>query len=121
MQSVTAFLKLSLVLAISAMLIAGCANTIIPKQVVTNQTSFSGNSQNGGFIGWMPDGGGVIDEGARAKYNALIHLYSTNFLPPLTNDFGLTTFTNGTYLITKQGLSDFWQMNEHYKNSLTNN
>jgi hypothetical protein len=113
------FAKVSLnfaVVLLAAMLFAtSCTNTVSPKPVSTSQSAFSDNSANGGFIGFSTNGEGVITERALAKYNALIDLYGKKLMPPVTNNFGITSFTNNTYLITKEGLSDFMLMNQWYK------
>lgn len=115
MKSEKAFLRL-LVLSLALALVAGgCTSTVAPKPVVTHQVAFSDNSTNGGFVGFAIDGEGVITDRARAKYNALIDIYGKKFLPPITTDFGITTFTNNTFLITREGLSDFMLMNQWYK------
>ena len=109
------YLKYFLVLLVASFLIGGCVNTVTPNKVETHQTAFSGNSTNGGFVGFTADGFGILTSGKTAEYNALIEIYGKKFLPPIHENFGITAFTNGTYLITREGLSDFVQMKQWYK------
>lgn len=112
--------KLSLKLAIillSVVVATGCVKTYIPQQTTPNQISFSGNNHNAGFIGFAEDGSGVIDTMARLKYNSLISIYATNFIPRIYFDYGVKPYTNETFLITKEGLSKFATMNRWSKNA----
>lgn len=95
--------------------LTGCANTIMPKSVESNQPSFSENGQNSGFIDFLGNDHGIVTAGAREKYNLLIDIYSKDFLPNLKADFGIIEYTNKTYLITLEGLSNFATMNRWYK------
>lgn len=110
------FLKLAVIL-IAVVVVTGCVKTYIPQQATPDQISFSGNNQNAGFLGFAEDGSGVIDTMARLKYNSLISIYATNFLPHIYPDYGVKAYTNETYLITKEGLSKFATMNRWSKNA----
>lgn len=76
-----------------AMCCAGCAQTIAPKENLPVETEFIGNAQNAGVLGWAADGAIAITEAKRAEYNALIDLYGSRFVPPLTRDAGLIAIT----------------------------
>lgn len=109
------YLKL-LYICLVFLLISGCAHTYVPKVVKPVAISYSGNAQNAGFVGFTTNGVGVIDANAREKFNYLATFYGTNFVPPVVKDYGLTPFTNGTYLITSEALSEFMVMNTWRKN-----
>jgi hypothetical protein len=116
-QSEKLCLNFLLALSVAVLLVGGgCTSTVTPNNVTTHETGFSGNEANGGFVGFAPDGQGIITERAKTKYNALIEIYGKEFLPPISKDFGLTTYTNGTSLITGEALSNFMLMNQWYKN-----
>jgi len=109
-------LKYWLALA-SFLFVVGCTHTYIPPTVKANQVAFSGNSQNAGFIGFLDNGSGIIDSNARDKYNYFINIYSKKFTPPISKDFGISPYTNSTYLITAEALSKFITMNKWSKNN----
>ena len=110
------YLSFLIILLVALTFVNGCTKTIIPNNIVTNQAGFSGNEASGGFVGFAPDGQGIITERSKLKYNSLIELYGDNFLPPIEKDFGITSNTNGTFLITKEALSNYMLMNQWYKN-----
>lgn len=100
------------------MVLMGCAHTVVPNVVKPTVVAFSGNKQNAGFIGFNTNGAGIIDLNAKNKYNWLISMYATNFAPPIYTNFGVSDFTNGTFLITSEGLSKFATMNRWEKNKV---
>jgi len=122
-----------LILLISSLLlISSCSNTIIPKRVSVTQPSFDGNVQNSGFLGFTKEGGGIITENARERYNFLVSQYGTNYIPPLTLDAGVSLYplnsiiylrnkkvgivTNTVFQIDAQHLSYFLEMNDKWRN-----
>jgi hypothetical protein len=94
---------------------SGCASTVTPDRVNARQASWDGNTQNSGWLGFLPDGSGHITANARASYNQLIAIYGRNFLPELRKDDGVKPFSDGTYSIDKQHLGDFMLMNEKHQ------
>lgn len=94
--------------------VTGCISTVTPKAVESSVIAFDGNNQNAGFVGWSGEYG-VITFNSRNKYNHLINIYATNFIPVLTYDYGISPFTNNTFLITREGLSRFGTMNRWSK------
>ena len=109
---------LLLAACLSLAIFAGCAQTVTKPVVRPTVTNYSGTNQNSGFIGFLEDGRGVIDGRKRDEYNILISLYGgvTNFIPPLTFDFGISPYTNNTFIISQEALSDFQQMKIMYRN-----
>lgn len=102
--------RLSGILLIAAvLLVSGCTSTVTPKAVKESQASFDGNAQNSGFLGWT-NHFGVITAHAHERYQQLIATYGNRFEPKLAGDAGTTAFTNGTYLIDKEHLVDFGEM-----------
>jgi hypothetical protein len=110
-KSLLNFVFLSLIILFAA----ACANTIVPRNVSTDIVSWDGNEQNGGFIDFTDRGGGIITPNARNRYNILISIYSTNFIPPLKFDDGITSTSTNTFLIDAQHLSNFATMNRWHK------
>lgn len=102
--------------------VAFTACTVTPTRLRDSTASFDGNQQNSGFLGFTPDGAGVLTPKARARYNGLIEVYGgTNyFRPPLKMDSGLTPFTNGTFQIDAEHLVKFGQMNRWRKSQPRN-
>jgi hypothetical protein len=89
---------------------------VTPTTPRSHVASFDGAQQNSGFIGYTTNGFGVLTPHARDRYNSLIALgYGTNFVPRLTNDFGVAPFTNGTFLFTPEAVVDFGVMNQRHK------
>lgn len=102
----------------ASLVLFGCAHTITPDVVKPTEIAYSGNNHNAGFIGFNTNGAGIIDSNAKNKYNWLISIYSTNFAPPIYTNFGISDFTNGTYLISAEGLGKFATMNRWQKNKI---
>jgi len=106
--------KLLAAACLSSALLLGC-HTVTPQRVTDTTISFDGNEQNGGFIGYTTNGFGVLTPRGRERYNALIDTYGASLTPPLTNDYGVQPFTNGTWLITKEAVVKFNAMNARRK------
>ena len=87
----------------------GC--TIAPKPVQAGQVSFSGNSQNSGLLGRLPDGGYHITAAAKARYDDLISTgYGKGFTPALKPGDGLSGLPDGTWEIDDEHLIDWGVM-----------
>ena len=94
--------------------ILGCSNTIRPRQIQDTTASFDGGIQNSGVIGFVTNGPAAFAEVTphfRDRYNAMIQIYGTNFLPRLKLDEGISAHTNGNFLIDLRGLDNFLRMN----------
>lgn len=89
----------------ATLLINGC--TVVPKPVVDKVPSFSGNSQDSGFLGYAPDGSGMITFRKFEQYNDLIALYGNKFIPPIQTNEGITRTGTNVFLIDKEHLVDF--------------
>lgn len=102
---------------LGALLCAGCLSTIVPPHAVSEGPSYDGGDRNSGFVGWCTNMTvyGVITSHARDRYNILINIYKNKFIPPLSFDSGIVPYTNNTYLINKEGLSNFMLMNQWHK------
>lgn len=113
----TDYLILCFVLAIVGCLLlwgmTGCTVTpdILPPAAVA---SYDGNVQNSGFLGWASDGSGVITAHARDRYNALLAQYKVG-----VKDEGLTPMPDGSWLIDKQHLVLFSELNRKAKSAWT--
>lgn len=98
-------------IAIAAFALAALtACTISPPVVTAKAPAFDGNSQNSGFLGFLPDGGGHITPGAAERYDALRRAYGGAFLPHLVDSKGLTKLADGTYEIDAEHLTKFDMM-----------
>jgi hypothetical protein len=84
--------------------------------------SFDGADRNSGILGFVTNSSGVfmaVTPHARDRYNAMIDAgLGTNFLPHLSRDYGVSTFTNGTFLFTPEALVDFGVMNRIRKSGM---
>ena len=64
---------LVLALCVLAILLAvSCTTTVAPQPAKASVASWDGTNQNSGFIGYLPDGRGLITESACRRYNGLI-------------------------------------------------
>ncbi len=106
-------------LLLAAMLTApaGCKNseTVTPRIVRDSTASFDGSVQNSGLIGFDDAGNAILTPHARDRFNALVAVYGKRFAPPLTADYGITPTATNTFLITKEALVKFGQMNSMRK------
>lgn len=109
-------ISIAAVITIAA-LFAGCSTTVTPRIVLSNEASWDGTNQNSGVIGFSGVSA-VITPHARDRYNGLIDIYGKKFIPPITFDYGISVYTNDTYLITPQGIVAFSQMNRWRRSSL---
>ena len=98
-------MRMSMLLAM--ILLTSC--TIVPKQPVSTVSSFSGNEQNSGFLGYTEDHYGIITQAKLDEYNALVDVFGSKFYPPVKENDGITR-RNGAILIDKEHLVKFSQM-----------
>ncbi len=84
--------------------------TVTPRTVTDTGASFDGNERTSGFIGYAPDGAGIITARARDRYNALVQAYGARFSPPLKLDGGVLATATNTFLIDAEHLVDFGVM-----------
>lgn len=101
-------------LTLCLILCAGCTTTVVPKHVEAMAT-YDGGQKDSGFVGYSPDGRGIITSATRDKYNALVERYGQQFLVPLKKDDGLTPMPNGQWLIDKERLEKFMEMADWYR------
>ncbi len=106
----------TLLLLAAILLISGC--TVVPKAAVDKVPSFDGNEQNSGFIGYAPDGQGILTFHKFQEYNGLISNYGDKFTPPIQTNDGITPTGTNTFLIDKEHLVDFGMMNRWKKNGV---
>ena len=91
------------------LLVAGCG-TVAPKPVFSSEPSWDGTNQNSGFLGWAPDGRGVLSAGAYLRYNDLAGRYGARFAPALAAGAGCVGTGTNTWLIDQEHLADFATM-----------
>ncbi len=68
----------------------GCTSTVTPRVVTDKVASWDGTNQNSGLLFFLADGSMAITQHARERYNGLVKIYGGRFVPPLTNDAGIT-------------------------------
>lgn len=95
----------------------GCT-TVTPKIVHDDTPSFDGGAQTSGFLGYLPDGSGVISQHAADRYNSLIAKYGDRYTVPLKPNAGLTPYTNGTVRIDAEHNVKAQEMNRWRKSNL---
>lgn len=97
----------------------GCVCTIVPDNVESSGPSFDpSGKRNSGFVGWVTNDSvvyGIITPYARERYNSLIDIYGSRFVPVLERDAGLIN-NKTNYWITLNSLSHFMTMNNWKKN-----
>ena len=98
----------------------GCKSTlsVVPDPVASTVISFDGNSQNAGLLEWLPDGSKRITAGARDRYNALVEIYSADFVPAIAKDSGIRPLGDGTFAIDKEHLVYFGRMATRYRSGI---
>ena len=103
-------LALCLEIGVVVALLVSC--TIAPKPVEAPVASFSGNEQNGGFLGFLPDGSGNITGHAYLRYQALLDGgYAKGLILPIPSPSdGLRKLSDGSWAIDREHLVLFGQM-----------
>lgn len=96
--------------------VSGCMSTVAPKPVVDRQASFDGNTQNSGLVSILTNGCAIVTPHWRDRYNAFIVRYGASYQIK-SSDYGLTPYTNGTWLANKQSRSYFaiWNLQSKSK------
>ena len=102
-------------ITLAAMVISACTSTIRTKAPERAAASWDGTNQHSGFIGWAPDGRGIITFHARDRYNALVKRYGKRFPVPLKCDGGMQRDLDGTWLIEAEALVNFQQMQRWWR------
>ena len=97
--------------------LSGCAGTVSPDRISAAAASYDGNAQTSGIISVNPLGY-VVTAHFRDRYNALAALFGRDFAPPLTPDAGLTPITADRWLIDRQHLAQFLEMNAWHRAGL---
>lgn len=95
---------------LTALLQSGCTSPVVPQAVAASEASYDGNEQNSGIISSTPSGF-VVTGHFRERHNALIAVYGGDFAPVLKPDHGIAPIGDGRWLISKQAMIDFIQMN----------
>jgi len=86
----------------------GCSSTVTPAAVNAQQASFDQGGQNSGLISMLPgNAGAIITPHARDRYNELLGIYGSEFLPALKPDDGISPRLDGNYDITAAALENF--------------
>jgi hypothetical protein len=111
---------IGLVALISVLSTTGCATTVTPAPVVSQQASYDGNAQNSGII-MSTATGFVVTAHFRARYNSLIATYGGDFKPALKPDAGIAPIGEDRWLISKQAMIDFLEMNAWRKSGMASN
>ena len=108
---------LVLVAALGLWLVVGCGHTVTPDPVTSSQASFDGNVQNSGIVMSTPSGF-VVTSHFRERYNAMIAKYGGDFAPPLKPDSGIAPIGEDRWMISKQAMVCFLEMNAWRKAGL---
>jgi hypothetical protein len=106
-----------LVIAAWLFLLFGCVSTTVPQRVEASQASFDGGAQNSGII-LSTATGFVVTTHFRERYNAMIAVYGGDFVPPLKPDAGIAPIGEDRWLISKEGMVRFVEMNTWRKSGL---
>ncbi len=97
-------------LALIFCLALSACGTVAPDRVTSAAASFDGNEQNSGIISANANGY-VVTSHFRDRYNALVAIYGRDFTVPVKPDDGLQSISGSTWLIDRQHLSQFLEMN----------
>lgn len=102
-----------------ALVVSACTTTVVPKRVQASQPSFDGTNQNSGVISFDTNTmTGVVTPNWRGRYNALIGIYASKFLPPITADYGLTPRNDSNYTATGEAFVDMAKMQIWKRNNI---
>lgn len=102
-----------LTFVILSLFLAGCTTTpVIPRDA---RASWDGGLQNSGLIANLGEGWFIVTPHWRDRYVALAAKHGALFVPPVTNDFGVMPYTNGTLCIDGQRAVQFIKMNRAEK------
>ena len=69
--------------------VCGCVGTVRPAPVTRAAASWDGTNQNSGFLGWT-NGGAIISEAARERYDGLRGRYGMLEVPPVLAADGIS-------------------------------
>jgi len=116
-RNVACIIFLVVLILATALLFVGCGTTVTPDVVHSTQASFDGGQQNSGIV-MSTASGFVVTDHFRQRHNALIAVYGGDFAPPLQPDHGIAPIGTDRWLISKQGMVDFLQMNAWRKAGL---
>jgi hypothetical protein len=97
--------------------LSGCAGTVSADRISAAAASYDGNDQNSGILS-VNALGYLVTAHFRYRYNALIETYGRDFSPPLTPDAGLTEITSARWMIDRQHLAQFLEMNAWHRANL---
>jgi hypothetical protein len=100
-------MKASLLVILFAL--TGCG-TLAPTRVDSQAASFDGNNQDSGII-QATASGYVVTPHFRDRYSSLVALYGRDFLPTIKDGDGITQLSKNEWLIDRQHLVQFLEMN----------
>lgn len=102
-------MKAPLLNVFAILAVTGC--TVAPAPVTSSQVEFTGNQQNAGLLGRLPDGSWHLSTAAKARYDLLIAAgYGKAFTPPLKVGDGCSQLPDGSWSIDQEHLVDFGVM-----------
>lgn len=107
-----------LLAAIGMWLNQGCATTVVPQPVEAREASFDGNEQTSGVLS-ATDAGFVVTARFRERFNALAAIYGRAFTPPLVAEAGVTRVSEDRWLVSRQAMVQFLEMNSWRRAGLT--
>ena len=95
--------------ALSICLVLSACSTVVPGPVAPEAASFDGNDQTSGILSSNANGF-VVTNHFHKRYNALVAVYGREFAVPLTPDAGLIQINATEWLIDRQHLAQFLEM-----------
>lgn len=95
--------------ALSICLVLSACSTVVPEPVAPEAASFDGNDQTSGILSSNANGFIVTDH-FHERYNALVAVYGREFAVPLTPNAGFVQITVNLWLIDRQHLAQFLEM-----------
>ena len=96
-------------LPIILLMLAGCG-TVCPTRVPSHAASYDGNNQDSGVLEATPSGY-LVTNHFRDRYASLVAIYGRDFSPAIKPEDGLVQLDNGRWLIDRQHLVQFLEMN----------
>jgi hypothetical protein len=103
--------------ALSLLILAGCA--ITPHIVQPTGPSLDGGVPNSGVLEILTNRCYLVTPLFNDRYGALVKLYGSKLIPPMTAPRWITPTTNGEFIITSDGLAAFIELDFYSRQHLT--
>lgn len=102
--------KIKILTLFAAILLLESCNSITPIPSERKTINYSGNSENAGIIGFLPDGSLEINGDGRDIYNGYVRRHGKDLIPPIGADYGITPTENNSYSMSLEAAEKWKEM-----------